>query len=150
MMRRSVENIVKGLQKGIKVSTVHGITRVPIPTASTLIFHRTKDEDGFVTLQAQTSILDDKITYEQVKQICDFSSNIIKINHEKFFIVTGKALSTIAVFFGVMMIPAPLIAASSAGLGGFIISIIIYLAIILLFNLIKFSGKKFFFNKFHY
>lgn len=136
-MRRNVDSIVKGLRKGVKVNTNYGITRVPLPTASSMVFHKTKKEDTYVILQAQSELLKGKITYEEVDLICRKSAEIVKISHEKFIITLGRALLNITLFFGVMMIPVPLIIANTSGLLGFLIATFLYILILVLLNFLR-------------
>lgn len=136
-MRRQAENVLKGLKKGVKVNTPYGITRIPIPTASSLIFHKTKRGDDYVHLQAQTNLIEGKITFDEVKFICKKSAEITKIPYESLLISGEKTLTNLSVFFGIMLLPFPLIMGHVGGLTGFILAVVGYVGFLLLLLFLK-------------
>ena len=125
-MSQNLQRIVKSLRSGIKVKSLYGILKVPNPLGSTLIFHKNQYNTGYVTLQAQTNLIQGRITEKEIDLICDKAHRLSLIYLEKVLLNSSKVFGNLISFFSILLIPLPFLMFSVSGLLGLLFGILIY------------------------
>jgi len=133
-----MRRLVQELRFGIKVSTLYGLTTIPSPSANTLIFHRDQTRKRFITLQAQTNLIEGVISEEEIKNILDVVAENAMIPSEVCLINTYKYMKYILLFFAILMLPLPMIIAGFAGGIGLIIATVVYLILLVVISYVKY------------
>lgn len=67
ILRRFTES----LRRHVKVKSFFGTVPIPVGGHSTLIFHLSNKKDHYILLNAQTEMLDGRISYNQVKAVAE-------------------------------------------------------------------------------
>lgn len=137
MNRVVLENLVRSLSLGIRTMTVlHDEIKVPNPTLNMLVFHKSQKENYFVTLQAQTSLIEGIITEHEIDWICEILANISKIK-EKCFSCLKTFCECTVITISIVLVVMPLIAGTVYGIEGLAVGFLLYFALILFFYLLK-------------
>jgi hypothetical protein len=76
-----LRRFIESLRRHVKVKSYFGTVPIPVGGHSTLIFHLNNKKDHYILLNAQTQLLDGKITYDQVKAVAEEVCRIQKQGH---------------------------------------------------------------------
>lgn len=71
----------ESLRRHVKVKSYFGTIPVPVGGHSTLVFHLSNKKDHYILLNAQTELLDGRITYGQIKEVADHVCKIQRQGH---------------------------------------------------------------------
>jgi hypothetical protein len=129
-MRRNIGNLIKSLKSGVKVNTTYGVQKVPNPTASMLVFHKSHKGERYITLQAETSLLDNIMTTQEVELITTHIARQSCIKFEEAINSLGKYLDSAASMLVIILLPLPLIFANLYEEEGILYGIMLYVVIV--------------------
>ena len=114
------------LRLGIRSMSPYGDITVPNPTPSVIIFHKNQKNDDFITLQAQTRLLDGSITSREVDNICQKVAEFGFIKHERCRRESIEFLDCVVLSSILFVLMIPLMLSVIIGTYGFFIGVIIY------------------------
>ena len=137
-MRRNIANLIKSLKTGVKVNSIYGVQKVPNPTTSMLVFHKALRGNKYITLQADTSLLDNLIPRDELELIISKIAAEGKVTFEQGLHTLGEFMNNISSFLIIVLLPMPLVFGNIMGDIGILLGLLIYL---LLIALCLFSGQ---------
>lgn len=137
MNRILLERLIRSLSLGVRTMTIlHDEVKVPNPTLNTLIFHKSQKGNYYVTLQAQTELLNGILTYKEVDAICNFLAKLSEMNE--------KCYSNFRWFFDCALITSsvvvtiiPLILGTIYGAWAFLVGFLIYFVVMIILYMAK-------------
>lgn len=118
------------------MTTLFSEVKVPNPTADMLIFHRAQKGNSYVTLQAQTTLIDGLITEKEIEWICDKVAEISELR-EKACQLLITFLSCMIVTSSVLFIFIPLLLGAIYKGTGYIAGFAFYFFSIFFFFILK-------------
>ena len=122
----AIERVLQTLRKGVRSKTTYFDITVPNPKPNTLVFHQATYFDGFVTLQAETKILDGRITIEQVERIFETLTKVVKIENNRNSARIRGFVNIFFIIFGVLCLGLPVVLFFPFDTIGVIIGIVVY------------------------
>lgn len=137
-MSAEVRSLIKSLKYGIKVNTIFGITKIPSPTASMMIFHKDVSRKNYITLQCQTDLIKGLITEAEIENICAVVGQECSVSSDKCLISIYKYTQYILIAAAIILLPLPLIMTQYLGLIGIIASVLFYSCVIITMLLIQY------------
>lgn len=73
-----LQRMAESIRRHTKVRTYFGTVPIPTGNRSMLVFHLSAKQDKYILLNAQTTLLDGRIDYEEVSQIANTVATIYK------------------------------------------------------------------------
>ena len=123
MIPAQLESLLQSLQYGVKISSMFGITKIPSPTPNMLIFQRDITQISFITLQAQTSLINDLITRKEIDNICRTVGDNTYSRMDRPLYTAFKYTKLLVFLVAAALLPLPIIALDNMG---FVYGIIIF------------------------
>lgn len=109
MLRRVSEQ----LRRSIPLKTKVGDIRIPVGGHRQLIFHLDNYEKSYITLNAQTHLLEGRIGYNEIRMIVDYLSEInrrqLGVRKAQLFYMANLPLILVAVSISVLLIMATIV-----------------------------------------
>ena len=130
-LNRQIERVLRTLKKGTRARTPYFDITVPNPKPNTLVFHRTTYSNGFVTLQAETKILDRRLSPKEVKHIFATLAKIVEINNQRSCARLRRFNNVFLFVFAMIFWPFPICLFFPFGVFGLAIGVIVYLSCLL-------------------
>ena len=131
MSNTNIHTLIQSLQYGIKVNTNFGVLSVPSPKVGVLYFHKRIRKNRYVTLQANTNLINDKITKKEIETISNKIGEVGHLKTESCIVAISKYSFLFIFLTAFILFPVPFIMASK-GIQSFFLSIL-YLILLILF-----------------
>ena len=62
-----IRRLVESIRRWVKLKTNFGLIPMPVGDNTTLVFHMNRKETGYILLNAQTSLIQGRIEFEEIE-----------------------------------------------------------------------------------
>lgn len=135
--RSMIERLVRSIALGIRtMNPIFGEVKVPNPTADMLVFHKAQKGNSYVTLQAQTSLINGIISEKEVDWICQKVAELSELNEMCCsYLITF--VSCMIITSAILFIFIPLVLGANFKANGYIGGFVFYFSCIFFFCCLK-------------